>query len=834
MSPEPSGARPASDHSSSDQEGTSSARGSGQREQGKEAGETSESRRSLLGDLIRRRVPQVVAGYLGVTWTLFELMKWLTNQYLISPYLGQAILFGLLLFLPSVVLVTYRHGRPGPDAWTRVERVGVTGNAVIAVVVLFAVFGGTELGSMVRPAQGTADEATPGESGNAVVRTAGGGSERRPVPKKEFRKRVALFYFGTAPGTRADTALRRVAPAALQADLEQDLFVSLFPPDRFADELRDRGYGEGLGVPLGLKQEVARRVNAQYLLSGQVGRTDDGSVRLTTRLRETTGDLVAERSFEGEALFALVDRASTQLKEDLGLPAAHLEDAADLPVTQVFTPSLDAAKHFARGEYLDAFHDADQKALEAYRRAVEADSTFASGYIGKGAALWALEGRERAAPALRTAQRHSYRLPETRKYWLRGLRLLRIKNRPEAALQVCRQWTSLYPYDLTAWRLKAAIHRELLQSEAAVASYRRAQELAPQSKDIERGLVRSLLRAGQSEEALRRVESFGKAYPRDDRGPLLEGTAHWMQGHLDEAEGAFRRARSLDSSRARTALIALYRAQGQFGEARSMIRTEVQPESEARAWYERWYQHWLRGRIDRSLAVYDSLRATDVIRSNPPNPSLDRHVCMYYEGRNDDRIDRAFNRLRTVRDTLPDAPPGRVVGIELGIAQCEIARGRFGRARRHLQTADSLAQEEMTPVRRVLFKIDDLWGRLREKQGQFEQAAKRYEAFLETWSGYRQSLTSTHGLPRLRLARTYEKLGQTQDAEEAYRAALAVRPAYPRLNYHYAQFLTQQERTGAVKTHLRRTLDAWAPADPDFRLKQRADALADSLGITHS
>lgn len=69
---------------------------------------------SFLDELLYRRVPPVLAAYLGVTWTLFELMQWLAEQYLISPYLGQAILLGLLLLSPSVLVVTYRPapGRP--------------------------------------------------------------------------------------------------------------------------------------------------------------------------------------------------------------------------------------------------------------------------------------------------------------------------------------------------------------------------------------------------------------------------------------------------------------------------------------------------------------------------------------------------------------------------------------------------------------------------------------------------------------------------------------------------------------------------------------------------
>jgi len=129
----------------------------------------------VLGDLLYRRVPQVLAGYLGVTWTLFELAQWLTNQYLVSPYLGRALLFGLLLLLPSVLLVTYRHGRPGADRWTSLERYGVTANVALAALVLLVAFGDVTLGSMVR----TVEAAGPGVE---EARTTGSGPSRQ-VPK---------------------------------------------------------------------------------------------------------------------------------------------------------------------------------------------------------------------------------------------------------------------------------------------------------------------------------------------------------------------------------------------------------------------------------------------------------------------------------------------------------------------------------------------------------------------------------------------------------------------------------------------------------------------------
>jgi hypothetical protein len=209
-------------------------------------------------------------------------MQWLTEQYLLSPYLGRALLLGLLLLLPSVLVVTYRHGRPGPDRWTSAERWTLTGNGVVAVLVLVFVFGDVELGSMVRTVQTSTADTVGGTPPEKVI---------RQVPKKQFRRRVALFYFDKAESARADTALRRAAPTALRTDLEQDPFVSALSPAWFDGELKRRGYEAGLGVPLGLKREVAQEANAGYVLAGRVGTTGTGQTVLSTQLRETeTGD----------------------------------------------------------------------------------------------------------------------------------------------------------------------------------------------------------------------------------------------------------------------------------------------------------------------------------------------------------------------------------------------------------------------------------------------------------------------------------------------------------------------------------------------------------------
>jgi tetratricopeptide (TPR) repeat protein len=165
------------------------------------------------------------------------------------------------------------------------------------------------------------------------------------------------------------------------------------------------------------------------------------------------------------------------------------------------------------------------------------------------------------------------------------------------------------------------------------------------------------------------------------------------------------------------------------------------------------------------------------------------------------------------------------------LARCKIAAGRLTEARKYLERATTLVERPGTPsFYRLLLDLDYLWGRLREAQGRYPDAAARYERYLDDASP-RSLLLRTRRRPRLRLALAYQKAGRPGEARAAYQEALALYPAYPRLNYHYAQFLADRDRRETARTHLRRALEGWAPADADFRPRQKAEALADSLGV---
>ena len=137
---------------------------------------------NLVGRLLERRIPQYLVVYIGVAWGIMEFTKFVVDVFLFSPHWTKIAFFAMLMLWPGYLLVVYRHGRPGADSWGILEKIGVPGNVLVAVAVLFFMFRGVDLGAA------TTSIAVADEAGNVV---------EREVAKQEFRKRTVLFDFAT-------------------------------------------------------------------------------------------------------------------------------------------------------------------------------------------------------------------------------------------------------------------------------------------------------------------------------------------------------------------------------------------------------------------------------------------------------------------------------------------------------------------------------------------------------------------------------------------------------------------------------------------------------------
>ena len=202
----------------------------------------------LARTLLERRVPHILALYAGASWGLVEFVNFAVDEFLLSPHWIRVALVALLLLFPSVFMLAWFHGKPGKDVdeMPRTEKIGIPVNFVVCGTVLWALFGGEDLGAA------TTSITVENEDGEVV---------ERDVAKPEFRKRTILFPLDPGDGLGEEESwLAYAVPGALAYDLSPDEFFEPILVYALRDRLEGLGFPDLLGIPTALKRELSEEV----------------------------------------------------------------------------------------------------------------------------------------------------------------------------------------------------------------------------------------------------------------------------------------------------------------------------------------------------------------------------------------------------------------------------------------------------------------------------------------------------------------------------------------------------------------------------------------------
>ncbi len=94
-------------------------------------------KKTFIKVLLERRIPQILGSYLIAGTSLVLFIDYLVEQYQFPSYYPTLALFTLIGILPSVIILSYFHGEPEKDEWTRVEKVDVPINVFFIAMLLF-------------------------------------------------------------------------------------------------------------------------------------------------------------------------------------------------------------------------------------------------------------------------------------------------------------------------------------------------------------------------------------------------------------------------------------------------------------------------------------------------------------------------------------------------------------------------------------------------------------------------------------------------------------------------------------------------------------------------
>jgi len=408
--------------------------------------------------LLHRRVPQIVGAYFAGSWILLEFADWTVDQYALSPALTNFVVAALLLLLPMVVVLAWRHGAPGEDGWTKTDGAVIVLNLVAAGGILMFTFSGQELGAA------TTVRLLEDHDGNTVERV---------IPKIAFRRDVMVWDFDNESGDPDLDWLRSGLWMGLTQDLSQDLFVT--PVDAYDERVREplaeAGFELPYGIPLALKRQLADARGVGHFLEGELLDRDGDTLVVRTRLYETrSAREVAVHTYLGTDPLEIVDRLSVDVRRDLGIPEWQIEDSLDLPAAEIFTDSPEAFRALSKTRAL-WFQNDLAEARAAAEAAAEIDPAFASAHASVAFGALLLGDQAAAREAIARALRHAYRLPERTRLTLQMLDRMLFRNDPEGAVQTGRYWAELYPQDPRARQLLAETYRMQGKVDDQIAQY---------------------------------------------------------------------------------------------------------------------------------------------------------------------------------------------------------------------------------------------------------------------------------------------------------------------------------------------------------------------------
>jgi tetratricopeptide (TPR) repeat protein len=752
---------------------------------------------AVLAGLLRPRSLAVIGGYALLTVTVWLVTSWLADRFALSPHLPRFALATLGFLLPAVALVATIIGTRG-TRWRTAYTASVSANLAVAGLALVVLFRGKDLGAATKAVTITDEE------GNRVERV---------IPKGEFRKRLAIFYFDADPADSLARTLAYGIPDALGIDLLQDLFIDVRQPAQFRDRLREAGFKDLTGVPLGLARDLAAEQFRDQFVRGTV-RTEGNEIVVTMGFyRTATGEPISESTVRGTDPLALIDQLATDVRGTVDLPEGYTGESPDLPAAELLTRSPAAFRSFSQGLEALVVRDDWVRATALFEQAVAADSTFAIAQYQLFATYLLQNKTQEALHPLQAAVDQVYRLPERIRNQVKA-NYYQMRREPDKMYAVIEMNAELFPNDILALQALAQIQQIRDQRRDMIVTYQRILKLDPQQHDNLRNIADLYRSLGEYDRAIEYYTRYTELNPTDRRGYLGLGDVRRSQGDYEAAKQAYERAALLDPADGEAPLRiadadlatgAFDRALQEYEEALARARTAMDSTAALKglAGY-----YALRGRIREALG-YRERAWTEEAKVAPPVQLMIERLNTIGDYIASGDTARSFELMQQYRAQL--RPPFDVflplgeldIALELeDPSQIDTAAARIEQAIQ--QSSYAFLQQAATYAR-----------------GQAHYLRGEYREAIASWEQEAKLDPSDASVPR-QLGQAYRDLREYGRAEAALKEAQRRRPSDPRTMYERALLEEARGRREQAIVSLRAALVVWAGADPGYKWARRA------------
>lgn len=755
-----------------------------------------ENKVSFIKDLLRRRVPQILGIYLGTSWAIIEFLDWIISRFPISPHLPDFAMVILASMLPTVLLLAYFHGKPGRDTWTRVEKIGIPTNVLGAVLFLFFLFKGEDLGATTTRVNLIDEE---------------GQSIERIIPKSEFRKKIVLYFMNNESGDTELNWLCYGITDMLSTDLIQDHYIEVKTGYSFSDnsleKAKEAGYKNLIGLPLLLEKEIADEMYSDYFLTGSFTKQDD-IYSVNTKLYNThNGKLINQNNFTDQSIFNLVDQISVKLKHDLDIPDYHIEEADDLPVYEISTKSFEAYKWYIIGANEITFNQDWNQGINYLSQSVQVDSTFAIAYLELYYLHLVTNQSVKGSSFFGPLMRHLYKLPEKIQLQAKAS-YFEFNQQFDKQYAIFEMLVKLFPEDINQRLNLIAFHKIRNLIDEAIEGYKYILELDPERHSIYKEIGALYTQKGSYKEALTYYDKYAEHFPDRPESFRSIGNLYKIMGNFEEAKSNYEKALILDQGNISDLinLSIIETNTGNFDQAliqfQDALRRSNTPEDKSRVYAQLQYYHELRGENKKALDYY-YLKQDELKKYlTPINLNINKIYSIEQLSllESESVVIQNLQALEVELDTLLKDM------VSLGYLYLYLELKDIEQTENYVRKVeDFISKLKIEALQRVILHARS---KIHEFRGEYDLAIQKYLEQLEQ--------EPTNSSIYVNIGRCYRNLENYKKADDYIQKALTVNPFSPEANYEMALIHYEIGKSERAMKYLQTTLKIWENADPDF------------------
>ncbi len=754
-----------------------------------------------LGNLnLNKQFFSYLATYLVGSWSIIQFVEWFSKRYNFDNSWTDIIGLALVFLLPSALLFSWIHADEANQF--KKQKLVYSLNIGLLLLTLGPLSQGFSLASTTEKLKVT-DE-------NGV-------EQEVEVSKQEYIRQLAFLPF---QNDKNEAWLSHGFPTLISTDINQCKRFKTYSSAYFIDDLMELEYEAKDAIPQNIKEKLTND-KSDYIISGAIDEISDAKYAYEIELysRKLSKALISTKGTTKD-IYGLADSLSVALgkeifKTDLNI---QFDEYKNIPAKELYSANEEALASYFKSRHQFYALDDYKAALTNVEKAIEIDNKFAEAYNLKGRINYAEAKIEEGRADLEKALQLSNSISD---YQQRNIKsnYYNYSNNTDKFQDFLEMWIKIHPEDDNPFANLMQVHINNRSHKEAIKVAHRA-EAAGHTKRFLFTTTQLYAQIDDKGKVKEYLSKYQAAFPDDDEIEKKIGRIYSQQYLHQEALNhyeAYNTLNPLDIDNNISISYCLFEL-SQYEESISLLEnllTKAKNYSDSLSiFYSLEYRYFDRGAIKKAIALMNQRHAF----SEKHTPLLGR-----LEQKASERYFKFHHNIGEHEQSEKNIEAIGKVSKEyetFALANYYIVTENAQKFTELLVAKKNFLEKNSSPE---FFKVIEGLGKKFSQD--YEGAITLFEAKLKT--------EQSDELIEMTLYDCYRLTQQYDKAIKGYEALLEKIPSNGEIMLKYAQCLNDTGQVDAAKEQLKKLMDLWENADPEYILYQEALELDKQINLVN-